>query len=103
MDDIFAGSFGFPITLEMNSDLSDATTVRLKIVTPKNTKLDRNIERDSIVNLVKGTVVYNVQQNDFGTAGLYKLQLFDETEGRRKGGTILQIRVRKSLDFKGTS
>jgi len=99
---VFTGSYGFDLPLEMKKDLSDVDSLRLRIITPLGRKIDRNVPVSCVQEPKdSGVVNYRVVLGDFSIPGLYKLQLFDETLGRKQGGEILQIRVRKSLDYKG--
>jgi hypothetical protein len=99
--EIYTGSFGFPITFETGQDLSESLSFRLRIRKPNENNIDIKLGEEAIKLPKKdGVIVYQTQKGDFTLPGVYKLQLFDETDNSRKSLTpVIRYKVKASLDF----
>lgn len=99
--EIFSGSYGFDITIETGRDLTNASSLRLRIRNPNGTNVDKTLDNSNVLDpKIEGKVRYTVQANDLSVPGLYKLQLFDETGSSQRLTTdILKLKVKASLDF----
>jgi hypothetical protein len=79
---IYKNSFGFRITINVQEGKLDTTTNLLLRIKGTGPVVEKNLTIENIIDVAKGTVVYDVVEDDFPTAGEYTLQLFDNTPGR---------------------
>lgn len=96
----YTGAHGFPLVIDTNLDLSEATDIKLRIKSPAGSTVTRNLTPANVdAPTSSGIVRYTVASNDFTTTGLYKLQVSDETEGKKVTSDIYKVRVRASVEY----
>jgi hypothetical protein len=100
---IFTGAYGFDIVIDTNLDLTNATAIKLRIKAPSGTVTTKSLSEVNVDTPVSaGIVRYTVAAGDFTSAGLYKLQVSDETGGTKKvTSSILKLRAKPSVEYTG--
>lgn len=101
--EIFTGAFGFDVVIDTNLDLTNSTAIKLRIKSPSGTVATKSLTGANVdAPASDGIVRYSVATGDFATAGLYKLQVSDETGGNKKvTSSILKLRARPSVEYTG--
>ena len=101
--EIFTGAYGFDVVIDTNLDLTNSTVIKLRIKSPSGTVISKTLTDDNVDDPASsGIVRYTVQSGDFASAGLYKLQVSDETGGSKKViSSILKLRARPSVEYTG--
>jgi hypothetical protein len=101
--EVFTGAYGFDIVIDTNLDLTGATSIKLRIKSPTGTVSTKSLTDVNVESPVEaGIVRYTVGSGDFATAGLYKLQISDETGGTKKvSSSILKLRAKPSVEYTG--
>jgi hypothetical protein len=98
----FTGAYGFPIVIDTNLDLTDATALKLKIKSPSGSTVSRDLALEDITDVEAGIVTYTVGSTDFTVPGLFKIQLVDEVALTKKIiSGIIKVRVRPSVEYVG--
>ena len=101
--EVFTGAYGFDLVIDTNLDLTAATVIKLRIKSPSGTVVTKNLsDADVDAPASDGIVRYTVASGDFSAAGLYKLQVSDETGATKKiTSSILKVRARPSVEYVG--
>lgn len=101
--EIFTGAYGFDIVIDTNLDLTGSTSIKLRIKSPSGTVVTKSLTDVNVdAPASSGIIRYTVASGDFSSAGLYKLQVSDETGGTKKiTSSILKVRARPSVEYVG--
>ena len=101
--EVFTGAYGFDLKIDTNLDLSSSTLIKLRIKSPAGTISTKTLDDTNIVDPAEdGVVIYTVASGDFSAAGLYKLQVSDETGNAKKiTSQILKVHVKPSVEYTG--
>jgi hypothetical protein len=98
----FTGAHGFDLVVDTNLDLTGASDIKLRIKSPSGITVTRSLTASDVDDPASvGIVRYVVQPSDFTMTGLYKIQVSDETGGKKLSSSIVKIRVRASLEYVG--
>ncbi len=98
----YTGAHGFDLVIDTNLDLEGATDIKLRIKSPAGTTVTRSLTGANIdTPATQGIVRYLVAAADFTLPGLYKIQVSNETAGKKLTSGILKVRSRASLEYIG--
>jgi uncharacterized membrane protein len=99
----FTGAHGFDLVVDTNLNLEGATDIKLRIKSPTGTTVSRSLTAANVdAPASSGIVRYVVAANDFTVPGLYKVQVSDETDGKKLTSAIVKVRSRASLEYVGS-
>lgn len=101
--EVFTGAHGYDLVIDTNLDLEGATDIKLRIKSPSGTTVTRDLSDANVDEpAASGIVRYLVAPNDFTVPGLYRIQISDETGGKKVTSTVHKVRSRASLEYVGS-
>lgn len=91
---IYAGTVGLTLNLDTGIDLTDATKVAIRVLTPDGRRKEWLGSVSALANTV---IVYTTQVGDIAKPGTYKIQAYIEMSTFRGMGAVTKLIINKEF------